>query len=119
MPVFTTSALVLRTFPHKESDLIVRLFTEEFGRLSGIAKGARRPKSPLSGRLEILHLIEAKGFRNPARDLCSIDTVSTLEAYSRLRSNLEGFYRIHHIAELVDLAFPEEEPHPELFAQLG
>jgi DNA repair protein RecO (recombination protein O) len=115
MPVFTTPALVLRSFPHKESDLIVRLFTDALGKIAGIAKGARRPKSPLTGRFEILHLGEVKGYHGNGRELCSIDTVSTVESWPHLRSSLEGFYRLHYIAELLDAAFEEEQPHGALF----
>jgi DNA repair protein RecO (recombination protein O) len=115
MPVFTTPALVLRTFPHKESDLIVRLFTAEMGKLAGIARGARRPKSPLTGRFEILQLGEVKGYRADGRELCSIDAVSPLEAWPHLRSSLPGFYRLHYIAELLDAAFEDEQPHAPLF----
>jgi DNA repair protein RecO (recombination protein O) len=116
MAVLTTRAFVLRTFPHKESDLVVRLFSEDLGKLPGIARGARRPRSALTGRLEILSLGEVKGFRSPGREMCSVDAVSPLEAWPRLRATLEGFYRVHYVAELLDTAFAEEEPHPGFFA---
>ena len=116
MSVFTTHGFVLRAFPHKEADLVVRLFTEEFGKMAGVAKGARRPKSPMSGRFEILQLVEIKGYRSAHRELCSIDSASPLESFTSLRGSLEGFYRIHYVAELLDLAFAEEGPHVEFFA---
>jgi DNA repair protein RecO (recombination protein O) len=118
MPVFTTPAFVLRSFPHKESDLIVRLFTEQHGKLAGIARGARRPKSPLTGRLEILALGEVKGYRAEGRELCSLDAVSPLESWPALRSSLPGFYRLHYLAELLDTAFEDEQPHTAVFALL-
>ena len=43
---------VLHTYPFKETSLIVEIFSKEFGRISLIAKGARRPKSALRGMLQ-------------------------------------------------------------------
>ena len=56
-----TIGLVLRTRPLTESSLIVSWLTEHFGRLSTLAKGARRAKSPFSGKLDLLYLAEFIG----------------------------------------------------------
>jgi len=42
--------LVLRVYPLTETSLIVRWLTRELGRISTVAKGARRPKSPFRGK---------------------------------------------------------------------
>jgi len=49
---FTTEALVIGSMRFKEADRIVTLYTRERGRLSGIARGVRRTKSKVGGRLE-------------------------------------------------------------------
>ncbi len=116
MPVFTAGALVLRTFPTKNASLVVRLFTSEFGKITGFARRAQKTRSPMAGRLEILSLGEIKGYRNPRKELCQIDSISTLEIFPTLRSSLEGFYALNYIAELLDEMFLPDEAHPQFFA---
>jgi len=43
---------VLHTYPFKETSLVVELFTRDFGRVSAVAKGARRPRSAMRGMLQ-------------------------------------------------------------------
>ena len=50
---------VLHTYPFKETSLIVEIFSKEFGRVSLVAKGARRPKSALRGMLQSFQALEA------------------------------------------------------------
>jgi DNA repair protein RecO (recombination protein O) len=45
MPLFKTNAIVIRSFNYGESDKIVTFFTKDFGKIKGIAKGARRSKN--------------------------------------------------------------------------
>jgi DNA repair protein RecO (recombination protein O) len=54
MPARVSETFVLRTFPFKEGDLIVSFLTREQGKLRGVAKRARRPKSPYGSGLERL-----------------------------------------------------------------
>ena len=49
-----TLAIVVRTIEFSETSLVVTLFTEDFGKVSAIAKGARRPKGPFDGALDLL-----------------------------------------------------------------
>ena len=51
MPVYTTEALVLRTYKLGEADRIVVFLTRDRGKKRGVAKGARRPKSRFTGGL--------------------------------------------------------------------
>jgi DNA repair protein RecO (recombination protein O) len=53
-----TIGLILRTRPFTETSLIVQWLTADFGRLSTIAKGARRTKSPFAGKLDLYYLAE-------------------------------------------------------------
>ncbi|MCZ6822253.1 MAG: DNA repair protein RecO, partial [Deltaproteobacteria bacterium] len=57
---FRTRALVLRTFDLAESDRLVHLYTEDLGRVSAIAKGARRSQRRFPGTLEIFNLLDAQ-----------------------------------------------------------
>ena len=48
-----TTGLILRTRPLTETSLIVQWLTADFGRISTVAKGARRPNSPFRGKIDL------------------------------------------------------------------
>ena len=54
MPSEKTLAIVLRVIDFSESSCVVHLFTRDFGKIGGLAKGARRPKSPFEAALDLL-----------------------------------------------------------------
>ena len=51
---FKTEAVVLRSFRYGEADRVLHLYTEDRGRVGAVAKGVRRVRSRLGGRLEPL-----------------------------------------------------------------
>ena len=54
MPARVSDTFVLRTYPFREADLIVSFLTRDLGKLRGVARRARRPKSPFGSGLERL-----------------------------------------------------------------
>ncbi|STR27259.1 Recombination protein O [Janthinobacterium lividum] len=52
-------AFVLHSYPHKETSLIVDVFTREYGRIALVAKGAKRPHSQLRGVLQTFQPLQA------------------------------------------------------------
>src|SRR5436309_11535227 len=62
-------AIVLRVRPVTESSLIVTWFTREFGKLKTMAKGARRPKSPFRGKIDLFYRDEIIFLRSRRSDL--------------------------------------------------
>ena len=69
MPAQSSEAIVLRTFPFKEADLIVSYFTRDLGKLRGVAKRARRPKSPFGAGLQRLSYVRMNYQHRDNRDL--------------------------------------------------
>ncbi len=66
MPLEKTDAIVIRLVEFSETSLIVTLFSRQFGRLSAIAKGARRPKGPFEGAIDLLAIGSMEVLRKPA-----------------------------------------------------
>jgi DNA repair protein RecO (recombination protein O) len=62
-------AIVLRVHPVTESSLIVTWFTRECGKLKTMAKGARRPKSPFRGKIDLFYYDEILFLRSKRSDL--------------------------------------------------
>ncbi|HXA44461.1 MAG TPA: recombination protein O N-terminal domain-containing protein, partial [Candidatus Angelobacter sp.] len=52
------TGIILRTRPLTETSLIVHWLTPDLGRLATVAKGARRPKSPFAGRLDLFYVAD-------------------------------------------------------------
>ncbi len=97
-----------------EADRILHVFTPEHGRRSVIARGARRPKSKLGGRLEPpshveLQLQEGRG------DIATVTGVSTIAALPRLRERLDAIDAALHACDDVGRLFGDGEPHPPVF----
>ncbi len=114
MPVYTAEAVVLRQRPLGEADRVLALFTREYGRLSAVARGVRKPTSKRSGALEPfshVRLLLARG--RGALDV--VAQVEVLEGTGALRADLLRFGQAALVAELVEAATPEREPQPGLF----
>lgn len=83
MAVIKTDALVLRNIPFQETSSIVRLYTRDSGKVSVIAKGARRLKSPFRGYLEPLSFIEVIFYYKPTREIQTLSKVEFARAFFR------------------------------------
>jgi DNA repair protein RecO (recombination protein O) len=115
MPEYRTPALVLRTFDQGESDRIVHLYTEALGRVSAIAKGARRSRRRFPGALEILAVIDAQIVDRPHSSLAWLDGARLIRPFEPLVSDL-GRYAIGcQLVEILDRFTGEREASPDLF----
>ncbi len=78
---FTTDALVIGSMRYREADRIVTLYTRDRGRLSAIAKGVRRTKSKVGGRLEPFSLVQDSlhAGRGTLYTVVGVDTVRTFQ----------------------------------------
>src|SRR5216683_2132086 len=63
MPARVSEAIVLQTYPLKESDLVVGFLARDLGKLRGVAKRARRPKSVFGSGLERLSQVRMSYFQ--------------------------------------------------------
>ncbi len=101
-----------------EADRILHVFTPDAGRRSVIARGARRQKSKLGGRLEPpsrvdLQLHEGRG------DIATVTGVATVAAYPRLRERLDSIDAALHACDDVDRLFGPGEAHPAAYHLLA
>lgn len=111
-----TEGIVLRRRDFGESDRILVLFTKKLGRISGIAKGARKPSSKISGHLELFS--RSSFLVSRGRNLQLITQAETLESFDHLRENLAGIGLGSYVVELVDAVTTEEGSHVKLYELL-
>jgi DNA repair protein RecO (recombination protein O) len=111
-------AILLRRFDYGDRDRILWLLTEERGRISAFAAGARSSRKRYAGLLEPFALMDAR-LRPPQRgDLWRLGEVQLLEPHSRLRGSLEAIACAGAACELSAGLSHEGEPVPQLFARL-
>lgn len=103
---------VLHSYPYKETSLIVELFTRDFGRLTTIAKGARRPKSAMRGMLQLFQPLEAAW--SGKTDIKTLHSLEWAGGLLMLKGEalMCGFY----LNELFMRLLPREDPQEALFA---
>ena len=110
-----TRALVLRSYDHRESDRIIHLYTETLGKLSVVAKGARRSKKRFSGKLENLTLLDARIVESRRGAMARIDSAILVEPFEALVTSLGSYAIACQFTELLDRLSGEREASPELF----
>ena len=103
---FETEAIVLRVVEHGESDLIVRLLTPDRGRLTVIAKGARRSIKRFPGTLDVFNRLQV-GVRQRRAGMGFLEQARLLSAYLPLRENLRRYALGSWVVELLDRMAPE------------
>ncbi|MDO5553791.1 MAG: DNA repair protein RecO [Planctomycetia bacterium] len=115
MAAVTSDAIVLRTTDFSESSLIVTLFTRKYGKIEGIAKGARRLKNPFESALDLLTQISVSFIM---KDNGTLDLLTESKLRKRFRpraNNLPGLYAGYYVAELTNLMTEPGLPIPELY----
>lgn len=115
MPSEKTRAIILRVVDFSESSCVVTALTREFGKISGLAKGARRPKSPFESALDVLAICRIV-FLHKSSEALDLLTEAKLERRFRSATrDLSRLYAGYYVAELISELTDTGDPHPELF----
>lgn len=110
-----STAIVLRVVDFSETSCVVTLFSRDFGKISALAKGARRPKGPFEAALDLLAVCRIV-FLHKASDALDLLTEAKLERRFRAASrSLSHLYAGYYLAELLRDMTDEGDPHPELY----
>jgi DNA repair protein RecO (recombination protein O) len=109
------SGLVLRVYPLTETSLIIHWLTQNLGRLATVAKGARSPRSPFRGKLDLFYLAEFSFSRSRRSELHALREVKLCETHSALRRELELLQQASYCAALIEQATEKESPIPAIF----
>jgi DNA repair protein RecO (recombination protein O) len=114
MPVYTSEALILRTYKLGEVDRIVVFLTRDRGKKRGVAKGARRARSRFIGALEPMTRAGVAYYEREQRDLVRINYVEpTRSPLSALSGDALG--HVGYFAELIDEWAPEAHADERLY----
>jgi DNA repair protein RecO (recombination protein O) len=113
-----TEAIVLRSIRYGEADRILHLYTPGLGRVSAIAKGARRARSRFGARLEPFFHVRAV-LHEGRSDLLTVTGVDTVATHGALRDHAATLDAAARACDAVTRLFETPDPHPEVFALLA
>lgn len=106
---------VLRTYPYKEADLIVSFFTRDEGKLRGIARRARKPKSAFGAGLERMSHVRMAYFQRENADLANLTSCEMISSPFDLGSDYDRSLALDFMTEAAEHLLPAHEPNEKFF----
>jgi DNA repair protein RecO (recombination protein O) len=110
-----TPAVVVRTVDYGEADRIVTLLTREHGKLSAIARGAKKSKKRFGAGLALFGVGEATFSEKAGTDLATLEAFDGARGFPGLLSDVAKVAHGGYACELVRELVPPRQPEPELF----
>ena len=118
MPVKESEAIVLRTYPLGEGDRLVSFLDRQNGRIRGVARGAKLPKSRFGSTLELLSYIRIWYFERENRELVRINQCELVESFLDVQKDYEAGISLALISEITEAVLGEREPAEAQFRLL-
>jgi len=118
-PTYATPAIVLRSRPYGESDKIVSLLTERYGKITGIAKGALRSRKRFVNSLEPFSLVQLRFQERANANLVFILASDLTCCFRRLTTSLELISHASYLVEITDGLTGERDENLALFEHLS
>jgi DNA repair protein RecO (recombination protein O) len=109
-----TQALILRSVEFGEADRILHLLVPEKGRLTAIAKSARRSVKRFGGTLDFFNLLDVQIERRRPTSMSRLDQSQLVHSYAALRSDPARFALGCYLLELLDRLAPEGGSRPDM-----
>ena len=116
--VESTAAILLRKRKFSDTSLIISWCSESFGCIQTIAKGARRPKSPFAGKLDLFFEAEVSIARSRKSDLHTLTEVVLKNPFAGIRHNYLRTQTAAYFVELIEICTERDHREPELFMLL-
>ena len=110
-----TEAIVLKSIDYGETSKIVKLQTPKFGKISVIAKGAKKPKSKFSGYLEELNYISIVFYYKEEKELFLLSQCDLIKPNLKIKEDLNKITIAFAVVELLLRTEISEESHVGMF----
>ena len=115
MPIKESEAIVLRTYPFRESDLLVTLFTRLEGKVRGVARAAKKSRRRFGGALEPLTYVKVAYDDRERQELIRLDSCEVLDSPLTSEVSYPRAVALGHVAELLDELLPDREANDAVF----
>jgi DNA repair protein RecO (recombination protein O) len=115
MALVESEAIVLRTYPLREADLLVTLLTRAQGKVRGVARAAKKSKRRFGGALEPLTYVRAFYDVRERQELARLDACEVIESPLAREVGYARAVGLAHVAELLDELLPDHEANDAVF----
>ena len=115
MPIKESEAIVLRTYPFRESDLLVTLFTRNEGKIRGAARAAKKSRRRFGGALEPLTYVKVTWEDRERQELSRLDACEVLDSPLTSEVSYPRAVALGHVGELLDELLPDREASDAVF----
>src|SRR3712207_2154496 len=116
MSVINTQAVVLKSVKFKENDIILTLFTRNYGKISAIARGAQRPKSKFMATSQVFSYNNYVLKRQ--NDMYVVYQSESIKSFYNIAMDFDAFSYASFIMKLVEAALVEGQTSSRLFVML-
>jgi DNA repair protein RecO (recombination protein O) len=116
--IIKTEGIVLSKLNYGDTSLIISVYTESYGKMSVIIKGARNPKGKLGMIADPLNYVQMVIYKKDTRDLQLLSSVDIISHYPRIKEDLDKTQYALAILELVKRLTLDNETNKKLFKGL-
>jgi len=118
MSLLCSDAVILRTWPVNEADLVVSFFTRDYGKVKGVAKSALKSRKRFGGALEPMTQARAFFADRPRQELVRLDQLELQRSPLSLPVDYARAAVLSFYAEALEEALPEHDPQEAVFRLL-
>jgi DNA repair protein RecO (recombination protein O) len=115
MPLKQSEAIVLRSYPMREADLLVTFFTRAEGKIRGVARSAKKSKRRFGGALEPLTVVRVFWEERERHELTRIESCEVLESPLTRTVDYHRAVALAYVGEMLDQLLPDHEANDALF----
>jgi len=115
MALKQSEAIVLRTYPLREADLLVTLFTRAEGKVKGVARSAKKSRRRFGGALEPLTCVRLHYEDRERQELARLDSCEIEESPLSSELDYARVVALEHVAETLDELLPDREANDPIF----
>lgn len=115
----STRGFIIARMPFGNTSLIVRCLCEGVGRITLMAKGVNRPKSPFAGMLDLFYLADFSYQPSRGGDIHTLREIKLIEAHLGLRKSYANLVAAQYFAALVEAITETSTPIPEEYQLFG
>jgi DNA repair protein RecO (recombination protein O) len=110
---YTSEGVVLARRNFGEADRILVLYTKDFGKISLIAKGIRRPKSKKRGHVEVFNKVRFQASQGRGLDL--MIEAEVIEDFAEIRKSLRRISLAYYLMEVTGRITHEGEENINVY----
>ena len=113
--LLSSKGLVLKVFPYSNTSIICNIFTNNYGKLTFIVKGIRKPKQPLLSIIQPFNLIELQYYYKKDRGIQLIKEADIIISFEKLRNNFSTIIIGSTILNIINKVFEKEYSNDIIF----